>query len=147
MVALKKTKRGIDLVFFEAKHFTNPDLRTEGAEPKAVKQVKRYARLLKENKEAIQQSYRNVCCNLLNICGLVERNSPRHELLSRIADGSEVLIVDENPRLVVFGFDGDQKKGTYWERHLGKLKDAMGPQHLLLRGNSAGFRKGISTVF
>ena len=123
LVALKKTKRGIDLVFFEAKHFANSEIRAKGdSEPKVVKQVKRYARLLKENRETIQQSYRQVCCNLLYIRGLADRYPLRHKILSCIADGSEQLFVDEDPRLVVFGFDGDQKKGKYWNRIYGSLR-------------------------
>jgi len=145
LAVLRKTTGGIDLVFFEMKHFSNPELRAKGTEPKVAKQVRRYARLLNEKREAIEQGYRKVCWNLLNIRGLADRYPIRHELLSSIADGSEDLSVNVAPRLVVFGFDQDQKKGDYWQCHLSKLKDRIGPKNLLLRGNSKNFTKGIST--
>jgi hypothetical protein len=59
-------------------------------------------------------------------------------------DGSEQLQVDPHPRLIVFGFDQDQKRGNVLKR----LKDApyfrKWPELLLPRGDSKEFRRGIS---
>ncbi len=63
--------------------------------------------------------------------------------MKRIVNSPEKLVVDETPRLIVFGFDEDQKNGKNWKPHREKLRDAIG-NRLLLRGSSKEFRKGIS---
>ena len=142
-VALQETVRGINLVFFEAKHFANDELRAEG-KPKVVEQVGGYASMLSDNCKAIKESYSRVCANLTQLRGLAGRYPKRHEMMKRIADRPQDLFVDKNPRLVVFGFDGDQKNGPYWKPHLQKLKAAI-EGGVLLKGDSREFRTGIST--
>ena len=146
LVALQETNRGIDLVFFEAKHFANKELRAKG-KPKVVKQVKRYSNMLRRNRETIRDSYWRVCKNLTDLPGLAELNPKRHAMMKRIVNGSKELFVDENPRLIVFGFDRDQRNGSYWEPHLQKLEDAVGEKRVLLKGDSKEFRTGISTGY
>lgn len=147
-VALQETGRVIALVFFEAKHFANSELRAKGdGEPKVVRQVKRYAGMLRRNRDAIRDSYRRVCKNLTELRGLAELNPKRHAMMKRIVNGSRDLLVDENPRLIVFGFDGDQKNGAYWKPHLRKLKDAIGKDRVLLKGDPKKFHTGISTGY
>ena len=47
--ALQKTGRGFEIVFFEAKHFSNGALRASGdAVPKVIGQIERYKNLLEE---------------------------------------------------------------------------------------------------
>ena len=145
-VALQETDRGIDLVFFEAKHFSNRELRSKGA-PKVVKQIKRYASMLRDNCQAIRDSYCRVCNNLMDLPKLAERYPRRHKLMKRIVDRPQELFLDKNPRLIVFGFDEDQKDGSNWEPHRQKLKHELGDERVLLRGRSKGFRKGISTGY
>ncbi len=50
LAALKKTDRGVEIVFFEAKHFSNNSaLRASGdADPKVIGQIERYKNLLEE---------------------------------------------------------------------------------------------------
>ena len=71
----------------------------------------------------------------------------RHLLMERIVERPQELFVDENPRLNVFGFDGDQKNGSYWKPHLQKLRDEIGDKRVLLKGDSKEFTTGISTDY
>ena len=65
-------------------------------------------------------------------------------MLGSIVSGSTPLMVDVEPRLVVFGFDSDQREGKHWKRHRDKLGDRLG-YWVLFRGNAKGFTRGIST--
>ena len=72
---LQQRNRHVELVFFEAKHFTNSELRAGGcADPKVVGQIDGYAALLRDRHDEIVDSYRAVCDNLLNLRGLPERH-------------------------------------------------------------------------
>jgi hypothetical protein len=53
--------------------------------------------------------------------------------------------VSTRPRLVIFGFDEDQERGLVWKVHREKLRNALGEDRVLLRGNPAGFTRGICT--
>ena len=142
---LQQRNRHFELVFFEAKDFTNTELRAAGcADPKVVGQIDGYAALLRDRHDEIVDSYRAVCDNLLNLRGLPERHPKRHEMLRSIVSGSTPLMVNVEPRLVVFGFDADQRDGEHWKAHRDKLKDRLGDR-VLLRGNAKGFTRGIST--
>ena len=46
-------------------------------------------------------------------------------LIVRVAAG-EALHVDQEPRLIVFGFDKDQKDGPIWQRHRQRLVEEFG---------------------
>ena len=144
--ALKKTGPGFEIVFFEAKDFSNGALRaSDGADPEVIGQIETYKNLLDNNCDTISDSYRRVCGNLFDLRGLAERNRERHEILKGIADGLTPLTVNDAPRLVVFGFDEDQRSGTYGKRLRDKLKTKLGDDRALFRGNSKGFTRGIST--
>ena len=123
------------------KHFDNGDLRASGdAEPKVVRQIETYSRLLRENRNAVIDSYRRVCCNLLGLRGLEER----YATLEGIANNSRELLVDEDPVLIVFGFDADQKDGANWRPHREKLAKKLGKERVILKGGSKKLVHGIS---
>ncbi len=142
LVVLQDKGDRVDLVFLEAKHFANSELRARG-EPPVVRQIKRYESMLRANREAIVKSYWKVCENLVNLRGMSERHPKRHALMMRAVNRPQELFVDGNPRLIVFGFDGDQKEGPYWKKHLQKLRNAIGETRVLLKGDSKEFRTGI----
>ena len=142
--ALQMTDQGAEIVFFEAKDFTNPELRKSGgADPKVIDQIERYSDLLRDNRDAVTDSYRRVCGNLFDLRGLADRNRQRHEILKGIADGLTPLTVNDAPRLIVFGFDADQRDGKNWTPHRNKLKVKLGDR-VLFRGESKDFTRGIS---
>ena len=132
------------LVFFEAKHFDNDDLRAyRDAEPKVVKQIANYSRRLTQDDEQVVSAYRRVCSNLLSLKGMSQRHPSRHGMLKRFAEGSLSLAVNSEPVLIVFGFDADQRDGSHWEDHRKKLEEIL-PGRLLLKGASEKFVRGIS---
>ena len=134
------------LVFFEAKHFANKELRAEGTgEPAVVGQVRRYACMLRTNEDAIKHSYLRVCGNLTKLRNMAERYPKRHVMMRRAVETKD-LFVDKKPRLIVFGFDEDQKTGR-WVPQLRKIQSALGKKRVLVHGSSKDFRKGISTDY
>ena len=144
--AIRKSGEEAKIVFFEAKHFKNHNaLRKSGdAKPEVVKQIATYRSKLRDNHDAIAKSYCRVCCNLRSLRGVAERHAERHAMLESIASGQQKLTVDENPVLIVFGFDGDQKVGKHWERHRQKLETEL-KGRVRFKGNSSEFKSGIST--
>ena len=143
--ALQRRNRHVEIVFFEAKEFANSELRkSANADPEVVKQIEKYSGLLRNNHDKVVDSYRQVCCNLLNLRGLAERHPRRHEMLKGIVSGSTALTVDVEPWLVIFGFDADQRDGKHWRPHRDKLVDRLGGR-VLFRGSAKGFTGGIST--
>ena len=143
--ALIEAEQGVKIVFFEAKHFTNQELRTSGdADPKVIGQIERYKCLLKKNRHELIDRYHNVCCNLLCIKGLAEKHSKRHKILKSVVAGTK-LCIDEEPRLVVFGYDRDQENGDDWKVHREVLEKKLGKCRVLLERDSKGFTRGIST--
>ena len=143
--ALQRKSRHIEVVFFEAKDFSNKELRAGGdTDPEVIGQIERYSGLLRDRHEEIVHSYRQVCRNLLGLRGLDARHPERHETLKGIVSGSTPLVVNSEPRLVVFGFDADQRDGKHWKYHRDKLKERLG-ERVLFKGDSKGFARGIST--
>ncbi len=142
--ALRDRNGTTELVFFEAKHFGNKELRAnEDATPKAVDQIRVYSRRLAENSDAIVSSYRRVCENLVCLKGVSTRHPVRNEMIKAIADGSKMLHVDPEPVLIVFGFDADQRDGSNWLPHRQKLQGLL-PDRFFLKGDSKKFVRGIS---
>ena len=132
------------VIFYEAKRFANrKDLRArKDRTPSAVSQIRKYEGLLEANRAKVAQRYERVCRNLMALHGMSERHPDRHEMLRSIA--GKPLAIDELPRLVVFGFDNDQRSGQAWVPHRKRLIDMLDRKRVLLRGASKGFRTGIS---
>lgn len=138
--ALQERAKSIELVFFEAKHFSNPELRANGSQtPHVVGQVERYEKLVEQYREQIESSYRRICENLVALKGI---RTPK--IVRMVAEGKKPLSISARPRLVIFGFDEDQKNGKVWTHHRNKLHDMLGRNRVLLRGNAKGFTNGIS---
>ena len=109
--------------FFEAKAFSNGELRAED-KPAVVEQISRYQDLVRLHEKEIVDSYRRVCRNLCALEGMALEGR-RKALIDAVAAGAKPLSVDIAPRLVVFGFDQDQRGGTVWGKHLSKLKELL----------------------
>ena len=125
-------------MFYEAKRFADhAALRAEQWRvPKVVEQVDEYARLLEVNREKIAASYGRVCRNLVSLHGLSVRHRERHALLEHVA--GKPLSIDAEPRLVVFGFDADQRNGAAWKPHRDRLFELLGKRRFLLKGEEQG---------
>ena len=139
--ALHVSEAGGQVVFYEAKTFANHEaLRTSKDTPEVVGQIMQYEGLLRDNRCSITESYERVCSNLRALDGVRDRYD---EVLPRI-EGMP-LTIDEKPRLVVFGFDNDQRVGGVWRPHRRKLEEKLGPERVLLKGDSKDFSNGISS--
>ena len=120
------------IVFHEAKHFKNPELRAAAAiAPPVSAQISRYRRSIETYGQEIARSYRAVCEVLRELQAMRAKADPSsaasatdlNPLIHRAAEG-EALHVDGEPRLIVFGFDDDQKNGPTWTHHRQRLTDA-----------------------
>ncbi len=122
------------VVFHEAKHFANVELRAgPNRAPKVSEQIQRYRRSIASHADEIKTTYQDVCEALTKLHAMrgellqakgVEA-SPLDPLIARAAEG-ELLHVDPEPRLIVFGFDKDQREGQIWQRHRERLSKEFG---------------------
>jgi hypothetical protein len=127
LASIEKVGKEIQLVFWEAKDYSNHELRSderlENKKPLVLCQLQRYRDFLAHNREAVVNSYKNVAKNLLSLqsMGSVRRLSP---LITEVATGNTCLTLGENPniRLVIFGFDQAQRDHESWQYHLQRLE-------------------------
>jgi len=139
-VALQTIKGCPEVVFFEAKNFSNKELRAKNSDkPKVVKQIGNYEKLICKHEDEIREAYISVLKNFIELDGypLEKKNLFRQAL--RIP-----LKINPQPRLVIYGFDSDQKEGKNWRPHKEKLVANLGKDRVLLKGDSKDFRRGIS---
>ena len=110
------------------KHFDNKELRaSDNAKRSVLQQIETYSSRLTKNHDQVRASYRLVCCNLRSLHGMRDRNPQRHAMIEAIADGSRELLLDNDPVLIVFGFDEDQRDGENWKPHRKKLIEKLDP--------------------
>lgn len=115
--AFQQTDKGPELRFFEAKHFSNKEIRAKDpADPPVLEQIKEYEKLIVEyaKKGDILKAYGRVIKNLLDLEGISEK---RKTILGQCKGDFEVCNL---PWLVIFGFDNAQKRD--WQ-------DEDGPSH------------------
>lgn len=126
------------LVFHEAKDYTNAALRAGEKRSPAIKvQMGRYRGSIGQNEGGLVYSYPFVCQALLRLDRLrrgVRTDDPAwagreqpllDPLIADVAEGRRSLRVDTEPRLVVFGFDADQRDGA-WARERERLRSQFG---------------------
>jgi hypothetical protein len=143
VATLEEQGGGVAVVFHEAKHFTNPELRAGPTrKPPVVGQIERYRRSLKMHGASLAESYAQVCQALVDIeamrasTGSSEAQASQLDpLIRRVADQGVSLSIDPEPRLVVFGFDQDQRDGPVWQKHKERL---TGPEGFGLRLSAIG---------
>lgn len=127
VATLKRSGAGVKVVFHEAKHFSNGELRASaGRVPKVAGQIERYRRTLVHHAHDLARSYREVCRALVRLDAMRRRVGPQagliDSLIQEVASGASPLTIDPEPRLVVFGFDRDQREGA-WKVHRARLQD------------------------
>lgn len=131
LAALRERNHNIELVFYEAKIFTDSRIRAQGKKlpPVIEKQITPYAELLRRDVSAVKKSYRIIAENLVSL----RRRESLSELICRISDGAD-FSVNTDPHLIVFGFDSDQRDGSKGRALLKKLQKLL-PGQVLLAGN------------
>jgi len=144
-VVVQEDGKRLKLVFFEAKYFTNHELKS-GGDPRVFKQIAKYEKLLKKNEKVVHEAYKLHCADILN-SNCVPQGSNRRQFLKMVSTGE--VIVNTKPHLVVFGFDDDQRTGPAWKKHKEKLldhfgRDDFGKQRVIFRGNPTSPVGGVT---
>jgi hypothetical protein len=137
--ALRQQPAGLEVVFYEAKQFSNKELRASGGDVPVLEQLRRYESFLRSEQQALADSYRMVCENLVALDGVRERYASMQSVMRDLPN----FVIQSEVRLVVFGFDNDQKNGANWSGHRDKLKAVLGDK-LLLKGDAKDFTNGIA---
>lgn len=132
--------RTVRLVFYEAKHFKNEELRSSTSQIPVVDQIDEYSTLININRDALLESYLRICCNLFELKGVSQQNGRRHQILRDIATKSKKLKIDDHARLIAFGFDEDQRKGKNWKPHAEKLRNTLTEERVLYAGKAKNIR-------
>ena len=138
---------GAELVFYVARPFSSPEIRNAGeGQPHALERLERYRKLIVQHAGKLESIYRALCKNLTGFYWAWDRyDAVSIDLMHRVAENGP-LRINEMPRLIVFGFDNDQRDGHDWTIHRKKLETALG-NRLLLKGEAREFMRGISTGF
>lgn len=115
------------LVFWEAKHYGNGELRTRAADVKSApvcRQIRVYKKYLADNQQAVEDSYTNVAANLVGISAM-GLGRPLCPLIAEVGSGKRRLTLGAEPKvgLIIFGFDAGQRDEPGWKEHLKRLKD------------------------
>lgn len=129
-LAIEKDKDGkIKLVFYEAKHFVNSEIRAK-AVPKVFKQIEKYESVLTDpiHKAEILKSYKRI---YENIQGLNLNN--KNNLVQLIGADIDNLEIDSEPRLIIFEIG----KHDIDDIHIQKLKTRFGDKRLILKHKSS----------
>ncbi|NMM36001.1 MAG: hypothetical protein HHJ09_00605 [Glaciimonas sp.] len=136
--AIKNENGKLFLRFFEAKHYSYKGaLRTNDGDAKVIGQLDKYSATLDRNHNEILSAYKES----IRLAGAIKgTNILGKELALYNLDSLEI---DIQPRLIVFGFDADQKHGSIFKIHMDKLKEKI-QSRLLLKGDASNFALGIS---
>ena len=124
LASLEELDGDARLVFWEAKHFDNPELRAEDNKSAPVtQQIKIYQNYLRDHSAEVLDGYKRVAKNFVEVGAM----RPERKLSSLIADvgtGKRRLTLDKEPKvgLVIFGFDIGERDHPIWKDHLGKLR-------------------------
>jgi hypothetical protein len=128
---IRNTVAGLEIVFCEAKHFTNPALRANGGNlPAVFKQIEDYEKALGRYAQSLANGYVEVAKAFVRINkmrGLVRNgDAPKlHEAIRLIAENGIPPVIDTKPHLLIFGFDKAQRDDPAWKAHLKRLEDRL----------------------
>jgi hypothetical protein len=141
LASLEPDGKDARLVFWEAKHYSNPGLRADDGLPPVCRQVATYHDYLSANRETIVESYANVAANLVSISAMrpVRTGRPLSPLVSEVATRERRLTLGAEPKvgLIIFGFDAGQRDHPGWKKHREKLNAIP---HVLAVGDATGVR-------
>jgi len=129
----------VDLGFWEAKLFTNKELRAKAGDSPVVRQIEKYKVILNKYRDDVLASHKRVASNLVSIanmsCGV---RSVGPAILS-VAEGAPLaMATPPHVGLILYGFHADQWDGAIWKPHLDKLRSAVGINSILHRGEAKG---------
>jgi hypothetical protein len=106
MAAFEPAGQGINLVFWEAKTFSNPEVKS-GA---VVSQIAKYQKAIAAIQPQIEDSYQCVASNLVAISEMSGGKRPVSDSIHQVAlSKAQLMISESNVGLIVYGFDADQR--------------------------------------
>lgn len=122
-LTLEKTEdKKIKLVFYEAKHFDNSEIRSNKS-PKVFEQIGKYEKVLNDpnHQDEILNSYKLIFENIKDL----NLNNWRkiHDLLG------DNLEIETEPKLIIFEIDKNKKE----DKHIKNLRDKLGDKRLILK--------------
>jgi hypothetical protein len=125
------------LVFYEAKCADDARLRSAKGDAEVVRQMETYDAFLRGRAGDLARAYIDVCRTLVTLRGDRSVRPPAPIVLD-VAEGRRTLSVDMVARLLVFGFDRDQKDGEIFVRHMNALQTRLA-RPLVAKGKPASF--------
>lgn len=133
------------LVFWEAKHYGNGELRARVKSAPVCRQIRIYKKYLTDNRKAIEDGYTLVAKALVAISEVVPREMPPRTLSQLIIDvgtGKKQLKLGEIPKvgLIIFGFDAGQRDQPDWKKHLQRLESDPAISEVLAVGDAKNLR-------
>lgn len=143
LLHLEPNGNQVSLVFWEAKLFTNGELRAKGGRaPRVLEQLEDYRRVLDAERDAILGSYRQVAANLVAIAQMRPGGRSAGPLIERVAKAPDILTLGSPPDigLLVTGFDADQRDGKVWAAHRDTLRRELAASRLRLAGQATRMR-------
>ncbi len=139
--ALQRIKGEIKIVFFEAKLYSNGELRRPASHPRVLTQIEKYNENLSKRCSEIEESYAHVAKNIVEMNGW---NRRRDDIFSEAASGN--LSVDPEVRLAIFGFDDPQRNAAIGKDGLfPRLRLGLERDHVIARGNPDDFWQAIES--
>ena len=127
------------LVFWEAKHYSNGELRADDGLAPVCAQVKIYQNYLRDNRGAVEESYTRVAANLVDISNM-RLGRPLSPLIAEVVARKGRLTLGDEPKvgLIIFGFDAGQRDHPGWKKHLKVLEENISP--VVAVGDANGIR-------
>lgn len=105
LAVLRADKSGINLMFWEAKTYVNPELKSKAV----LGQITKYKRAIRAYKSDIVEAYRNVAKILVDVASMSGGVREVSQEVKAIASGSDLIVSEENVGLIVYGYDAHQK--------------------------------------
>jgi hypothetical protein len=128
-----------NLVFYEAKRADDIRLRTGSkGDAEVVTQMESYDKFLRTSAPDLARAYKDVCATLVKLCSRSSRSPDQIIREVGAEPPTRTLSVDPAARLLVFGFDQDQKKGDIFRGHIEALKGRLAGR-VVAKGNPASF--------
>ncbi|MFG1209566.1 hypothetical protein V5F79_16325 [Xanthobacter flavus] len=129
----------VKLRFWEAKVLSNPELRVSGGRS-VVRQVETYRARLTQHAPDVVESYRIIAGNLFAFAQMSEGTRSVAPVVRQVAEGAP-LTLSEPPdvRLIVYGFDKDQRDGA-WKALLAENAEQLRGIEILARGHPCDIR-------
>ncbi|MFD1330746.1 hypothetical protein ACFQ4O_01905 [Methylopila musalis] len=139
IAAFESIEGGVRLVFWEAKTFYNPELRSSG-EKNVVRQIELYRSILDAFRDDVIESYRIIAANLAVLASASGGARQLDPVVRRVAEGGELVLGDPAElNLIVYGFDAAQRDKV-WRPFESELRTKLAPGRIVARGDTKGLR-------